>query len=101
MMPLSSKIDLIRLKHDNSAVILKLIRSYPEVDDWAPYPADYPDFYLLERLSIKSEEKFFICYNQCTTKPEFFDDESVISVFDFNNGHPNKIGVYEFEQVFR
>ncbi len=93
-------IDLIKIKDDGTMIVLELKRSFFNLDDWKPYPADFPNFYVLENLCDLSHNKFFIVYNKRTTKPVFFDDSSKVSVFSFNQGTPKKEGVFNFEELF-
>jgi hypothetical protein len=93
-------IDLIKVKDDETIVVLELKRSFYDLDKWTPYPADYTNFYVLENLCNLSNNKFFIVYNKRITKPSFFDDPSKISVFSFNQGRPKNEGFFDFEQLF-
>lgn len=93
-------IDLMKIKDDGTMIILELKRSFYDLDDWRPYPADFPNFYVLENLCDLSHNKFFIVYNKRTTKPVFSDDASKVAVFSFNQGTPKKEGVFKFEELF-
>ncbi|MCD9481336.1 hypothetical protein [Photobacterium phosphoreum] len=93
-------IDLMKIKDDETIIVLELKRSFYDLEVWEPYLEDYSNFYVLENLCNLSNNKFFIIYNKRTTKPTVFDDESKISVFSFNQGSPKKEGVFDFEQLF-
>ncbi|TMS61768.1 hypothetical protein [Pseudoalteromonas sp. S3173] len=93
-------IDLMKIKDDGTIIVLELKRSFYDLKEWKPYPADYSNFYVLENLCNLSSNKFFIVYNKRTTKPVFFDDASKISIFSFNQGSPKKEGEFDFEQLF-
>ncbi len=93
-------IDLIKDEEDGAMTILELKRSFYDLESWAPYPADFSNFFVLENLCHLSNNKFFIVYNKRVTKPNFIDDASKVSVFSFNQGKPKKIGIFDFEQLF-
>ncbi|MFQ2513261.1 hypothetical protein ACK31D_15370 [Aeromonas caviae] len=93
-------IDLVKVRSNGEIVILELKRSFYSLDRWSPYPEDYPNFFLLDKLSKLSCSQFFIVYNQRTTKPIFFDDPSRVSVFAFEGDKPRKVGEYMFDQLF-
>ncbi|WP_348234918.1 hypothetical protein [Vibrio parahaemolyticus] len=94
-------IDLLKRRKDGRYSIVELKRSFYALDKWSPFPADFNNFYLLEKLCKMSGNSFFILYNRRMTKPKFFDDPSIVTLFDFNDGEPIKLGKFKFEILFK
>ena len=78
--------DIDLLKHDNNGRILRadeLKRSYIPVQDWRPYPADFPNFRLMWNLFHNANIEFNIVYNRRQKTP-LFDDPENLAIFHVN-----------------
>jgi hypothetical protein len=76
-----SDIDLVRVQGGNMMTILELKRAFQSLDDWSPYPDDFPNFRLINNLCVSARLNFMIAYNVRHTQPTFFDDPSQIKLF--------------------
>lgn len=95
-----SDIDLIRHRSGTALEVVELKRSYRSIDEWEPYPVDFPNFKVIWKLTRASELKFTIVYNRRQTKPAFFDDPSMVAIFplDFSKSPPwARMGSFSFD----
>lgn len=81
-----SDIDLIRIDNRRMTAILELKRSFYALDKWDPYPADFPNFRLINNVCVRAGLGFVIAYNVRHTKPVFHDDPSQIKLYYYDAG---------------
>ena len=93
-----SDIDLVRVAERNMTTILELKRSFKSLNEWSPYPADFPNFRLINNLCVSARLHFMIAYNVRHTKPTFFDDPSQIKLFYYDaNFNVTKTKIVSFD----
>ena len=81
-----SDIDLIRLDNQSITAILELKRSYYGFERWKPFPADFSNFRLLNKVCVRAGIAFTIAYNIRHKSPRVFDDPSQIKLFFYDAG---------------
>lgn len=94
-----SDIDLMRLDSKKNKVkeIYELKRSYIALEKWRPYPADFPNFDVIEYLISRVDVRFTILYNVRSTSP-FHDDPSRVALFSYSHkGGPKSLGILSFD----
>lgn len=86
-------LDLIRKKDKYQVIELK--RSFKELSNWNPYPADYPNFKLIHKFCKNNDMKFYIVYNQRKKDP-FLDDVSRLKIYEIID---NDDDMYKFLSI--
>ena len=76
-----SDVDLLRVNNGKIKEIIELKRSYIDIEQWKPFPADYSNFNLVGHAFVSQKIPFTIAYNKFTKTP-YNDDTSKIKIFD-------------------
>ncbi|MFC4299473.1 hypothetical protein ACFO0J_15625 [Castellaniella hirudinis] len=97
-----SDIDLFRLDDHRSTPIeiIELKRSYFQIQDWKPYPQDFPNFNLIVDVARRADIQFTIAYNYHVKRPAYIDDASSMSLFEYPSpaGNARHSGIFTFDQ---
>lgn len=81
-----SDIDLIKRHPEGTLSFYELKRSYKTLEEWAPYPDDYPNFRLIQRFADLINAEFKIVYNRRIKEP-FNDDIRELKIYSFDAGN--------------
>lgn len=80
-----SDVDLLYAPGGGRAVrIFELKRSFKSLASWSPYPDDFANFNLVKDLARRADIGFTIAYNVRHKEPKFFDDASVLALFNYS-----------------
>lgn len=97
-----SDIDLVRM--DSSLLkpieVVELKRSFKSLTEWSPYSEDFHNFDLIVDVTSKVGANFTIAYNYHVKRPQYVDDASQLSLFEYSSSPrgARRLGVFSFSE---